>query len=266
MFTIVDISTITLILATLFIVLPLLASSIKVLKEYERGVLFRLGRLVGARGPGLFFVIPFVDSIAKVDLRIMTIDVPKQEIITRDNVSVKVDAVIYFRVDDPIKAVTKVTNYMYAVSLLAQTVLRDVVGQVELDDLLTKRDEINKRIQGIIDELTGPWGIKVVSVTLKSVELPESMVRAMATQAEAERLRRARIIQAEAERQAARILSEAAQTYEENPKALRLRELQTLVEIAREKNLIIVTESSSVVGASISAAAAVTRQTTQAGK
>jgi len=262
----VEIATAILILLVLFIVIPLLASSIKVLKEYERGVLFRLGRLVGARGPGLFFIIPFVDSLAKVDLRVMTIDVPKQEIITRDNVSVKVDAVIYFRVDDPIRAITKVSNYMYAVSLMAQTVLRDVVGQVELDDLLTKRDEINKKIQSIIDDVTAPWGIKVVAVTLKSVELPESMVRAMATQAEAERLRRARIIQAEAERQAAKILGEAAQTYEENPKALRLRELQTLVEIAREKNLIIVTETSSILGAAIAASTAVSRQSTQAGK
>ncbi|MCC6015393.1 MAG: slipin family protein [Desulfurococcaceae archaeon] len=261
-----DIATIILVLLVLFIVIPLLASSIKVLKEYERGVLFRLGRLVGARGPGLFFIIPFIDSLAKVDLRVMTIDVPKQEIITRDNVSVKVDAVIYFRVEDPVKAITKVSNYMYAVSLMAQTVLRDVVGQVELDDLLTKRDEVNKRIQSIIEELTAPWGVKVVAVTLKSVELPESMVRAMATQAEAERLRRARIIQAEAERQAAKILAEAAQTYEENPKALRLRELQTLVEIAREKNLIIVTETSSALGTAIAASAAVSRQGTQAGK
>jgi regulator of protease activity HflC (stomatin/prohibitin superfamily) len=261
-----DIATIILILLVLFIVIPLLASSIKVLKEYERGVLFRLGRLVGARGPGLFFIIPFIDSLAKVDLRVMTIDIPKQEIITRDNVSVKVDAVIYFRVEDPVKAITKVSNYMYAVSLMAQTVLRDVVGQVELDDLLAKRDEVNKRIQSMIEELTAPWGVKVVAVTLKSVELPESMVRAMATQAEAERLRRARIIQAEAERQAAKILAEAAQTYEENPKALRLRELQTLVEIAREKNLIIVTETSSVLGTAIAASTAVTRQGTQAGK
>ena len=261
-----DIATIILILLVLFIVIPLLASSIKVLKEYERGVLFRLGRLVGAKGPGLFFIIPFIDSLAKVDLRVMTIDVPKQEIITRDNVSVKVDAVVYFRVEDSVKAITKVSNYMYAVSLMAQTVLRDVVGQVELDDLLTKRDEVNKRIQSIIEELTAPWGVKVVAVTLKSVELPESMVRAMATQAEAERLRRARIIQAEAERQAAKILAEAAQTYEENPKALRLRELQTLVEIAREKNLIIVTETSSVLGTAITASAAVSRQGTQAGK
>ncbi len=258
--------TLALILVVLFIGLPILSASIKVLKEYERGVLFRLGRLVGIRGPGIFFVLPFVDSLSRVDLRIMTIDVPKQEIITRDNVSVRVDAVIYFRVDDPVKAIVKVSNYMYAVSLLAQTVLRDVVGQAELDDLLTKREEISKRIQGIIDELTTPWGVKVAAVTLKSVELPESMVRAMATQAEAERLRRARIIQAEAERQAAKILAEAAQTYEENPKALRLRELQTLVEIAREKNLIIVTESSSALGASISAATAVARQAAQVGK
>ncbi len=229
------------VIAILIIVLPLLAASIKIVREYERAVLFRLGRLVGAKGPGLFFIIPFIDSIVKVDLRIVTVDVPKQEIITRDNVSVKVDAVIYYRVVDPINAVIRVANYHYAIALLGQTVLRDVIGQAELDDLLTKREELNKRIQSIIDEMTMPWGVKVTAVTIKTVELPESMMRAMAKQAEAERWRRARVIEAEGERQAAKILSEAAKMYEEHPQALRLRELQTLVEIAREKALVVVT-------------------------
>ena len=227
--------------AILIVVLPLLAASIKIVREYERAVLFRLGRLVGAKGPGLFFIIPFVDSIVKVDLRIVTVDVPKQEIITRDNVSVKVDAVIYYRVVDPVNAVIRVANYHYAIALLGQTILRDVIGQAELDDLLTKREELNKKIQSIIDEMAMPWGVKVTAVTIKTVELPESMMRAMAKQAEAERWRRARIIEAEGERQAAKILSEAAKMYEEHPQALRLRELQTLVEVAREKALVVVT-------------------------
>jgi len=227
----------------LIIAIPLLSASIKVIREYERAVHFRLGRLTGPRGPGIFFIIPFVDNIVKVDLRIMTIDVPRQEIITKDNVSVKVDAVIYYRVEDPVKAVVKISNYHYAIALLGQTVLRDVIGQVELDDLLTKREEINKRIQSIMDETTLPWGIKVVAVTIKSVELPENMMRAMAKQAEAERWRRARVIEAEGERQAAKILAEAAKIFEEYPAAMRLRELQTLVEVAREKSLVIVTEA-----------------------
>ena len=238
-----DIFTLVWVFIVLIIVIPILSASIKVIREYERAVHFRLGRLTGPRGPGLFFIIPFVDSIVKVDLRIMTTDVPRQEIITKDNVSVKVDAVIYYRVEDPIKAVVKISNFHYAIALLGQTVLRDVIGQVELDDLLTRREEINKRIQSIMDETTLPWGIKVVSVTIKSVELPENMMRAMAKQAEAERWRRARIIEAEGERQAAKILAEAARMFEEHPAAMRLRELQTLVEVAREKALVVVTEA-----------------------
>jgi len=235
-----------LILTLLFIiiiVIPLLANAIKIVKEYERVVVFRLGRLRGAIGPGLVFVIPFVDTVQRVDLRVVTIDVPRQEILTRDNVSVTVDAVVYYRVIDPVAAVTRVSNYHYAVSLLAQTVLRDVLGQSELDDLLQRREELNKKISGILDEMTLPWGVKIVAVTIKTVELPEEMKRAMAKQAEAERWRRARIIEAEGEKQASAILAEAATIYEEHPVALRLRELQTLIEIAREKSLVVVTET-----------------------
>ncbi len=235
--------TIILIVLIVLLVVPLLASSIRVVKEYERLIVFRLGRLRGAIGPGLVFVIPFVDSVTKVDMRVVAIDVPKQEIITRDNVSVTVDAVVYYRVVDPVSAVLKVSNYHYAVSLLAQTVLRDVVGQVDLDDLLQRRDELSKRLSSILDEMTIPWGIKITAVTIKAVELPEEMTRAMAKQAEAERWRRARIIEAEGERQAAMVLSEAAKLYEEHPVALRLRELQTLIEVAREKALVVVTEA-----------------------
>lgn len=244
----------------LIIVAVLLAMSIKVVKEYERAVIFRLGRLVGAKGPGLFFIIPFVDTFVKVDLRIVTADVPEQRIITKDNVTVGVDAVVYYKVFDPVKAVTRIENYHYGVLMLAQTTLRDIVGQVELDDLLTKRDEINKRLQEILDTLTDPWGIKVTAVTLKEVKLPESMLRAMAKQAEAERWRRARIIEAEGERQAAQIMAQAAEFYEKHPAALRLRELQTLVEIAREKNLIMVTSGFSALGDSAAIAAAVSRR------
>jgi len=223
------------------IVITLLAMSIRVIREYERAVVFRLGRLLGVKGPGLFFLIPFIDSMVKVDLRIVAVDVPEQKIITKDNVTVGVDAVIYYKVLDPERSITKIENYHYAVLTLSQTTLRDVVGQVELDDLLTKRDEINKRLQEILDLLTDPWGIKVTAVTLKEVKLPEGMLRAMAKQAEAERWRRARIIEAEGERQAASIMAEAAMMYEKHPVAVRLRELQTLIEIAREKNMVIVT-------------------------
>lgn len=240
--------TIVLIIIVLLIVIPLLASAIKIVKEYERLVVFRLGRLRGAIGPGLVIIIPFIDTVAKVDLRTITIDVPKQEVITRDNVSVTVDAVIYYRVVDPIAAVTRVANYHHAVSLLGQTVLRDVLGQAELDDLLQRREELNKRLSAILDEMAMPWGIKVTAVTIKAVELPEEMTRAMAKQAEAERWRRARVIEAEGERQASLILSEAAKMYEEHPVALRLRELQTLIEIAREKSLVVVTETGGVIG------------------
>lgn len=230
-------------LVVLLIGMPILVSAIKVVKEYERLVVFRLGRLRGAIGPGLVFVMPFVDTVNKVDLRVVTVDVPKQEILTRDNVSVTVDAVVYYRVIDPIAAVTRLANYHYAVSLLAQTVLRDILGQADLDDLLQRRDELNKKITGILDEMTIPWGIKIAAVTIKTVELPEEMKRAMAKQAEAERWRRARIIEAEGEKQASTILTEAARLYEEHPVALRLRELQTLIEVAREKSLVVVTEA-----------------------
>lgn len=252
--------TLVLIIIVLLIVIPLLASAIKIVKEYERLVIFRLGRLKGAIGPGLVVIIPFIDTVAKVDLRTITIDVPKQEVITRDNVSVTVDAVIYYRVIDPVASVTRVTNYHYAVSLLGQTVLRDVLGQAELDDLLQRREELNKRLSAILDEMAMPWGIKVAAVTIKAVELPEEMTRAMAKQAEAERWRRARVIEAEGERQASLILSEAAKMYEEHPVALRLRELQTLIEIAREKSLVVVTETSSVLGKLVGAERAVREQ------
>ncbi len=231
------------IILLLIILIIFLAMSIKIVREYERAVIFRLGRLLGAKGPGIFFVIPFVDNFIKVDLRLTTVDVPEQQIITRDNVTVGVDAVVYYRVFDPVLAVTKVENYNYAVMMMAQTTLRDIVGQVELDELLTKREEINKRLQKILDEVTDPWGIKVTAVTLKQVRLPESMLRAMAKQAEAERWRRAKVIEAEGERQASAILAEAARFYEEHPAALRLRELQTLIEVAKEKNLIVIAPS-----------------------
>ncbi len=240
--------------ALLLVVLGLLSMSIKVVKEYERAVIFRLGRLLGAKGPGLFFVIPFVDTFIKVDLRIVTADVPEQRIITKDNVTVGVDAVVYYKVMDPVSAVTKIENYHFGVLMLAQTTLRDIVGQVELDEILTKREEINKKLQEILDTLTDPWGIKVTAVTIKEVKLPETMLRAMAKQAEAERWRRARIIEAEGERQAAKIMAEAAEFYEKHPSALRLRELQTLVEIAKEKNMVIITSQHSSLGEALAVA------------
>lgn len=246
----------------LILLIVLLSMMIRVVREYERAVIFRLGRLLGAKGPGLFIIIPFVDKLIKIDLRLVAADVPVQKIITKDNVTVEVDAVIYYKVFDPVKAVVTVENYSYAVLMLAMTTLRDVVGQVELDDLLAKREEINKRLQQILDELTDPWGIKVTAVTLKEVRLPESMLRAMAKQAEAERFRRARIIEAEGERQAAAIMAEAASFYEDHPVAVRLRELQTLIEVAREKNLIVVTsESSAQLGTLIGLAKGKTQST-----
>jgi regulator of protease activity HflC (stomatin/prohibitin superfamily) len=222
------------------VIIIILASSIRVVFEYERAVIFRLGRLLGAKGPGLFFRIPIVDRFMKVDLRVVTVDVPKQRIVTKDNVSVDVDAVVYYRVMDPVKAVTAVENYIYATNLLGQTVLRDILGQSELDELLSKREELNKRLTQTLDVLTDPWGIKVTAVSIKDVSLPESMLRAMAKQAEAERERRSRIIVAEGELQASKIMAEAARAYQEQPVALRLRELQTLIDIAREKNLVII--------------------------
>ena len=220
--------------------LMILASAIKIMAEYQRIVIFRLGRLLGIKGPGLVFIIPIIDSIIKLDLRTRVIDVPKQRVITQDNVTVDVDAVVYFRITDPQKAVIEVQRYDVATSLLAQTTLRDVLGQKSLDELLSKREELNKSLQTIIDQGTDPWGIKVSAVTVRDVALPEEMLRAIAKQAEAEREKRARIIIAEGEFQASKKMTEAAKLYEKTPTALRLRELQTLAEIAREKNLIIV--------------------------
>lgn len=213
-----------------------LANAIRILNEYERGVVFRLGRVIRAKGPGLIILIPYIDRMMKVSLRLVAADVPPQDIITRDNVSVKVSAVIYFRVVDPVKAMVSVENYLFATSQLAQTTLRSVCGQAEMDDLLAERDKINAHIQEILDSHTEPWGIKVMVVELKQIDLPIEMQRAMAKQAEAERERRAKIIGAEGEFQAAAKLSEAAHIIQENPIALQLRYLQTLREVAAENN------------------------------
>jgi regulator of protease activity HflC (stomatin/prohibitin superfamily) len=228
-------------LIALLIVLVILSQAIKIVREYERVVIFRLGRFSGVKGPGIFLIIPFIDRVILLDLRVFTIDVAKQVVITKDNVSVEVDAVIYYRVVDPSRAIIQVENYKMATSLLAQTTLRDVLGQIELDDLLSKRDELNKKLQEILDHHTDPWGIKVTAVTLRDVSLPESMRRAIAKQAESEREKRSRIILADGEFQASKTMTDAARLYEEVPAALKLRELQTLVDIAREKTLIVVT-------------------------
>jgi regulator of protease activity HflC (stomatin/prohibitin superfamily) len=214
----------------------LAASAIKILREYERGVIFRLGRLIGAKGPGIIFIIPGVDKLLRISLRLVTMDVPSQDVITRDNVSIKVNAVVYFRVIDPNKAVVEVENYLYATSQLAQTTLRSVVGQMELDELLAHRDKINMQLQDILDKHTDPWGIKVSLVETKQVDLPENMQRAIARQAEAEREKRAKIIHAEGEFMAAEKLTQAANVISTNSTALQLRFLQTLAEIATEKN------------------------------
>ncbi len=217
-------------------IIILASSAIKILKEYERGVIFRLGRLIGAKGPGIFFIIPGVDKMLRISLRTVTLDIPPQDVITRDNVSIKVNAVVYFRVVDPNRAVVEVENYLYATSQLAQTTLRSVVGQMELDELLAHRDKINIQLQDILDKHTDPWGIKVSLVETKQVDLPEEMRRAIARQAEAERERRAKVIHAEGEAQAAAKLAEAANVISVNPAALQLRFLQTLTEVATEKN------------------------------
>jgi regulator of protease activity HflC (stomatin/prohibitin superfamily) len=229
------------VIIALVVLLIILSQSIKIVREYERVVIFRLGRLSGVKGPGIFFIIPFVDRVIKMDLRVFTIDVAKQVVITRDNVSVEVDAVIYYRVVDPANAVIQVNNYNLATSLLAQTTLRDVLGQIELDDLLSKREELNKKLQDILDRHTDPWGIKVTAVTIRDVALPENLRRAIAKQAESEREKRSRIILADGEFQASKTMTDAARLYEEVPAALKLREFQTLVDIAREKTLIVVT-------------------------
>jgi regulator of protease activity HflC (stomatin/prohibitin superfamily) len=221
---------IPLIIVGLFI----LTSAVKILREYERGVIFRLGKLIASKGPGVVFLIPIVDKMVRMDLRVVTIDVPKQEVMTRDNVPATVDAVVYFRVVDPNAAVVKVENFWRATSLVAQTTLRSVLGQSELDELLAHRDKINATLQEIIDRQTGPWGIKVTSVEIKDVALPEEMKRAMAKQAEAERERRAKIVNAEGEFQAAEKMAQAAAVISKEPMALQLRYLQTMREMANE--------------------------------
>jgi regulator of protease activity HflC (stomatin/prohibitin superfamily) len=213
-----------------------LASAIRILNEYERGVIFRLGRVIGAKGPGLIILIPIVDKMVKVSLRLIAMDVDPQDVITRDNVSVKVNAVIYFRVMDPVNSVIEVENYMYATSQLAQTTLRSVCGQAELDELLSEREHINSQLQEILDTHTDPWGIKVSTVEVKHIDLPQEMQRAMAKQAEAERERRAKVINAEGEYQAAQKLADAATIIRDHPMALQLRYLQTLREISSENN------------------------------
>jgi regulator of protease activity HflC (stomatin/prohibitin superfamily) len=212
------------------------ASAVRILPEYERGVLFRLGRFAGVRGPGLFFIIPGIDRLVRVSLRMVAFDVPPQDVITHDNVTVKVSAVIYFRVMAPEKAIIDVENYLYATSQLSQTTLRSVLGQVELDELLANREKINRELQEILDRHTDPWGVKVANVEVKNIDLPQEMLRAIAKQAEAERERRAKVIHAEGELQASEKLAGAARVLASDPMSLQLRYLQTLTEIAAEKN------------------------------
>jgi regulator of protease activity HflC (stomatin/prohibitin superfamily) len=231
-----DVGTIVVIVIVVIVLIIILASAIKVFPEYQRGVIFRLGRLMPPKGPGIFLIIPIVDKVVRVDLRTITMDVAAQEVITKDNVPVKVNAVVYFRVVDPSRSVVEVQNYIAATSQIAQTTLRSVLGQSDLDHLLTERDKLNTRLQEIIDEQTDPWGVKVSIVEIKDVEIPASMQRAMARQAEAERERRAKVIAAEGEFQASEKLSQAAVVLSATPAAIQLRYLQTLAEIATEKN------------------------------
>jgi regulator of protease activity HflC (stomatin/prohibitin superfamily) len=224
---------IVVVVLAILIVVPM---AVKIVTEYERGVIFRLGRLVGAKGPGLFLIIPFIDRMVKVDLRVVTMDVPSQEVITKDNVTVRVNAVVYFRVVDPEASVVRVLDHIRATSQISQTTLRNVLGQSELDELLTQREKLNQMLQKIIDEHTDPWGVKVSTVEIKEVELAEEMKRSMAAQAEAERERRAKIIHAEGELQASEKLAQAAAVIGREPSAIQLRFLSTLTEIASEKN------------------------------
>jgi regulator of protease activity HflC (stomatin/prohibitin superfamily) len=241
MFVMSDLFSLLLYLVIIVVILLVLASSsIKVVQEYERGVIFRLGRLVGPRGPGLFFLLPVLDRMVKIDLRVITLEIPPQEVITRDNVTVRVNAVLYFQVTDPGRAVTRVTDYIRATLQIAQTTLRSVLGQSELDEMLSHREAINQRLQQIIDEQTEPWGIKVNIVEVKDVELPQSMQRAMARQAEAEREKRAKIIHADGEYQASQMLADAAKIIGSEPASIQLRYLQTLTEIATERNSTII--------------------------
>lgn len=226
----------TLVLMGIVFVLIILANSIRVLREYERGVIFRLGRLIAVKGPGLIILIPIIDRLIKVSLRTVVMDVPPQDVITKDNVSIKVNAVLYFRVIQPDKAIVEVENYLFATSQLSQTTLRSILGQSELDELLAERDKINRELQKIIDHQAEPWGIKVTNVEVKHIDLPQEMQRAMAKQAEAERERRAKVIHAEGEFQASQRLADAAKVMSENTMALQLRFLQTLTEVAADKN------------------------------
>jgi regulator of protease activity HflC (stomatin/prohibitin superfamily) len=221
----------------LLLVLIFLFNAIKIVQEYERGVIFRLGRVLSAaKGPGLFFIIPFIDRMVKVNLQTVTMNVPPQDIITRDNVTVRVDAVIYFSVVDPVRATVEIQNYLLGTSQIAQTTLRSILGKAELDELLAKREHLNDQLQSVIDDLTEPWGVKVTLVEIKDVDLPDQMQRAMARQAEAERVRRAKVINAEGEFQASQKLSEAAEVIARHPIAYQLRLLQTMTEVAAEKN------------------------------
>ncbi len=231
-----SLETLVLLAAVVLFLLFIFSAAVKVVPEYQRGVVFRLGRVIGAKGPGIFLLIPIVDKMTRVDLRTVTLDVPPQEAITKDNVPIKVNAVVYFRVIDPNKSVIEVQNFVLATSQIAQTTLRSVLGQADLDHLLTEREKINMRLQEIIDEQTDPWGIKVSIVEIKDVEIPQGMQRAMARQAEAERERRAKVIAAEGEFQASEKLSQAAAVLDRTPTSIQLRYLQTLVEIAAEKN------------------------------
>ncbi len=222
--------------AAVVVIVALLAASIRIVPEYERGVIFRLGRVMAAKGPGLFFIIPIIDRMVRVSLRTVTQDIPPQDIITKDNVTVRVNAVSYFNVVDAVRAVIAIEDYIQGTAQVAQTTLRSIIGQVDLDDLLVNRDEINQRLQQIIDELTNPWGIKVTLVEVKDVELPDAMRRAMARQAEAERDRRAKVIHAKGEQEAAETLGQAAEILERHPAALQLRVLSTMTEVAAERN------------------------------
>ena len=237
----IDLDTIWVIaIGILAFIVAILAAAIRIVNEYERGVIFRLGRLMGARGPGLFFIIPIIERMVRIDLRVVTMDVPSQEVITRDNVTIRVNAVLYFRVVDPNMAVTAINDFTMATYQIAQTTLRNVVGQSELDELLSEREQLNQRLQVIIDQTTEPWGVKVGIVEVKDVELPPDMQRAMARQAEAERDRRAKVIHAEGEFQASQRLADAGQVLSAVPAAIQLRYLQTLTEIASERNSTIV--------------------------
>jgi regulator of protease activity HflC (stomatin/prohibitin superfamily) len=224
------------VIVALFVLLIIFISAVRIVQEYERGVIFRLGRVIGAKGPGLFFIIPVVDRMVKVNLQTVTMDIPPQEAITKDNVTVSVNAVAYFNVVDPVKATVNIQNYIFGTSQVAQTTLRSIIGSIDLDDLLINRDDVNQKLQEIIDQLTNPWGVKVTLVEVKDVELAENMRRAMARQAEAERERRAKVIHAQGEFEAAQTLSDAAERLEAHPAAMQLRTLATMSEVSAERN------------------------------